>query len=83
MSVKFEVNFESLIERFVDYTVMDDIKAITFIIIIALRNMYYHFLGGITTETNFDLILSFDGACFQIIILFWFRLSIYPVHSKT
>ena len=32
--------------------------------------MYYHFLEGITTETNFDLILSFDGECFQIIILF-------------
>ena len=32
--------------------------------------MYYHFLEGITTETNVDLILSFDDACFQIIILF-------------
>ena len=32
--------------------------------------MYYHFLRGITTETNFDLILSFDIECFQIIILF-------------
>ena len=32
--------------------------------------MYYHFLGGITAETNFDLILSFDDECFQIIILF-------------
>ena len=32
--------------------------------------MYYHFLGGITTETNFDLILSFDDECFHIIILF-------------
>ena len=32
--------------------------------------MYCHFLGGITTETNFDLILSFDIECFQIIILF-------------
>ena len=32
--------------------------------------MYCHFLGGITTETNFDLILSFDDECFQIIILF-------------
>ena len=32
--------------------------------------MYYHFLRGITTETNFDLILSFDDECFQIIILF-------------
>ena len=25
--------------------------------------MYYHFLGGITTEKNFDLILSFDDEC--------------------
>ena len=32
--------------------------------------MYYHFLRGITTETNFNLILSFDDACFQIMILF-------------
>ena len=32
--------------------------------------MYHHFLGGITIETNFDLILSFDDECFQIIILF-------------
>ena len=32
--------------------------------------MYYHFLGGITTETNIDLILLFDLECFQIIILF-------------
>ena len=32
--------------------------------------MYYHFLRGITTETNFDLILSSDDECFQIIILF-------------
>ena len=32
--------------------------------------MYYHFLRGITTKTNFDLILSFDDVCFQIIILF-------------
>ena len=30
--------------------------------------MHYHFFRGITTETNFDLILSFDDACFQIII---------------
>ena len=31
--------------------------------------MYYHFLGGITTETNFDLILSSpDDKCFQIVI---------------
>ena len=29
--------------------------------------MFYHFLGGITTETNFDLILSYDDECFQII----------------
>ena len=46
--------------------------------------MYDHFLGGITTETNFDLILSSpDDEYFQIIILFLFRLSVYPVHSKT
>ena len=32
--------------------------------------MYYHFLGGITTETNFDLILSTDDECFQIVSLF-------------
>ena len=33
--------------------------------------MYYHFLGGITTETNFDLILSSpDDECFQIVILY-------------
>ena len=32
--------------------------------------MYDHFLGGITTETNFDLILSSDDECFQIVILF-------------
>ena len=30
--------------------------------------MFYHFLGGITT--NFDLILSSDDECFRIIILF-------------
>ena len=30
MSVKFEVNFESLFGRLVDYTVIDDINAITF-----------------------------------------------------
>ena len=29
MSIKFEVNFESLFELLVDYTVIDDIKAIT------------------------------------------------------
>ena len=65
MSVKFEVNFESLFERLVDYTVINDIKAIKF-----HNNKYYHFLGEITTETNFDLILSSDDECFQIIILF-------------
>ena len=32
--------------------------------------MYYHFLGLIITDTNFDLILSFDDECFQIIVLF-------------
>ena len=55
------MNFESLFERLVDYTVIDDVKSITFI---------KRFLGGITTETNFDLILSFDDECFRIIILF-------------
>ena len=71
MSVKFEVNFESLFERLVDYTVIDDVKAITFI---------KYFLGGITTETNFDLILSFDDECFQIIILF--LVSAYYISSS-
>ena len=33
--------------------------------------MYYHFLGGITTETDFDLILtSPEDECFQIVTLF-------------
>ena len=33
--------------------------------------MYYHFLGGTTTEINFDLILSSpDDECFQTVILF-------------
>ena len=33
--------------------------------------MYYHVLGGITTETNFVLILSSpDDEYFQIVILF-------------
>ena len=32
--------------------------------------MYYHFLGGIIMETDFDLVLSADDECFQIIILF-------------
>ena len=48
MSVKFEVNFESLFKRLVDYTIYGD----------DIRNKYYHFLRGITTETNFDMILS-------------------------
>ena len=30
MSVKFEVNFESLFERLIDFTAIDDIKTITF-----------------------------------------------------
>ena len=30
MSAKFEVKFESLFEHLVDYTVINDIKAITF-----------------------------------------------------
>ena len=47
MSVKFEVNVESLFERSVDYTLIDDIKAITFYnkhreicITISLRDNY-------------------------------------------
>ena len=48
----------------------DDIKAMTFYIK-HLRNTCYHFLGGITTGTNFDLILwSSDDGCFQNIIFF-------------
>ena len=69
MSVKFEVKFKSLLDSLVDHTVIDDIKAKTFQIN-TVRNVYYHFLGGITTETYFDLILSFDIECFHIIILF-------------
>ena len=69
MSVKFEVNFNPLSESLVDYTSIDDIKAKRFIIN-TVRNVYYHFLGGITTETNFGLILSFDIECSQTIILF-------------
>ena len=30
MSVKFGINFESLFERLMDYTVIDDMKAMTF-----------------------------------------------------
>ena len=48
MSIKFEVNFETLFERLVDYTVINDIKTITFII--NTKNMYYHFLRGIARE---------------------------------
>ena len=70
MSVKFEVKFEYLLESLVDYTVIDDIKAKTFhnkhrkkyVSLFSRRDNY--------TETNFDLILSFDIECFQIIILF-------------
>ena len=62
MSVKFEVNFKSLFERLVDYTVIDDTNARTFYNTFSRRR--------ITTETNFDLILSFGDECFQIIISF-------------
>ena len=72
MSVKFEVKFKSLLESLVDYTLIDDIKAKTFNNKHRKKCVYYHFLGGITTytEANFDLILSFDIECSQIIILF-------------
>ena len=70
MSVKFEVKFKSLSESLVDYTLVDDIKAKTFhnkhrkkcVLPFSRRDNY--------TETNFDLILSFDIECSQIIILF-------------
>ena len=83
MSVKFEAKFKSLLESLVDYTLIDDIKAKTFHNKHRKKCVYYHFLGGITTEANFDLILSFDIECSQIIILFLSWLSIDPVHSKT
>ena len=70
MSVKFEVKFKSLLESLVDYTLIDDIKAKTFHNKHRKKCVYYHFLGGITAEANFDLILSFDIECSQIIILF-------------
>ena len=70
MSVKFEVKFKSLLESLVDYTLIDDIKAKTFHNKHRKKCVYYHFLGGITRERNFDLILSFDIECSQIIILF-------------
>ena len=44
--------------------------------------MYHHFLGGITTETNFELILSFDDECFQIIILFLVSAQYIPISHK-
>ena len=53
MSVKFEVKFKSLLESLVEYTLIDDIKAKTFYVN-TITNVYYHFLGGITTETSFD-----------------------------
>ena len=40
MSVKFEVNFESLFKRLVDYTVIEDIKAITFYNTFSRRDNY-------------------------------------------
>ena len=40
MSVKFEVNFESLFESLVDHTVIDDIKAIAFYNTFSRRDNY-------------------------------------------
>ena len=82
MSVKFEVKFKSLLDSLVDHTVIDDMKAKTFhnkhckkcVLPFSRRDNY---------RDNFDLILSFDIECFQIIILFLVWLSIDPVHSKT
>ena len=64
MSVKFEVKFESLLESLVDHTVIDDIKAKTF------HNEHRKKYILPFSRTNFDLILSFDIECFQIVILF-------------
>ena len=74
MSIKFEVNFESLFERLVDYTVIDDIKAITII-----NTKKYVF--PINRRDNdrekflFDIMINFSRLSFFF--------SIYPVHSKT
>ena len=40
MSVKLEVNFESLFELLVNYTVIDDINAITFYNTFSRRDNY-------------------------------------------
>ena len=64
MSEKFEANLESLFERLLDYTAIDDIKAITF------YNTFSRKDNDSPGETNFDLILSFVHECFQIVILF-------------
>ena len=61
MSVNFDVNFQSLFERLVDYTVIDDVNAVTFYNTFSRKDNY---------RDNFNLILSFDDKCFQIIILF-------------
>ena len=69
MSVKSEVKFESLSESLVDYTVIDGIKAKTFHN--EHRKKYVlPFSRRDNHRDNFDLILSFDIECFQIIILF-------------
>ena len=83
MSVKFDVKFKSLLESLVDYTLVDDIKAKTFHNKHRKKCVYYHFLGGITTEANFDLILSLTSNVPRLSFYFWFWLSIDPVHSKT
>ena len=44
--------------------------------------MYYHFVGVITTGTNFDLILSSCDECFQIIILFLVSTQCAPSSLK-
>ena len=82
MSVKFEVNVESLFERLFDYIVQcDDMKAMTFY----NKHQKIRITLFSETETNFDLISSSpDDECFQIIILFLVSAQyIYPVHSKT
>ena len=83
MSVKFEVKFKSLLDSLVDHTVIDYINAKTFHNKHRKKCVLPFSRRGITTETNFDLILSFDIECFNESFYFWFWLSIDPVHSKT
>ena len=75
MSVKFEVNFESLFERLGDYTVIDDINAKTFYNTFSRRDNY-------RDEFSFEII-NLMMTVSRLSFYFWFRLSTYSVHSKT